>query len=416
MARKAKKKGRERGNGEGCISQRKDGTWCAVITIGRKEDGSLKRRFFYGKTREEAAGKLTKALAELQQGTYVEPSKLTVGEWLDTWLKEYSRPHTRPTTRDNYEMVIRVHIKPAISNILLSKLTATHLQKFYNDLLAKGRKDGKGGLSSRTVRLAHTIMHASLKQALQSGLVVKNVSEATKPPRMQKQEMRVLTPEEMDRFLKAIEGDRLAAAFLLDLSTGLRRGELLALRWQDMDLRWQDGELKEGVVNVKRTLVRVNVEDGSTKTALTYQEPKTKHGRRMVPIPGEVLPELKSHKVRQAQERLKLGEAYENNNLVFCAVDGKPLDPSSFGKHFSKLVQQAGIKGATMHTLRHTYATRLLEANEHPKVVQELLGHSNITMTLDTYSHVMPELKRAAAAKLNGLFAKKKSPSVQEGN
>lgn len=400
---------KKRGNGEGCISRRKDGSWCAVITVGRKPDGKPKQRFFYGRTRQEVAEKLTKALAEIQQGTYVEPSGLTVGQWLDTWLEEYARPHIRPTTYDNYAMEIRAHIKPAIGSIPLAKLTANILQKFYNDLLVSGRKDGGGGLSNRTVKLAHTIIHSSLKQALQSGLVARNVSEATKPPRMQKQEMRVLTQEEMECFLKAIEGDRLGVAFLLDLATGLRRGELLALRWQDVDF-------KEGTTNIKRTLVRVGTSGGPAKTTLTYQEPKTKHGRRVVPIPEEVLLELKSHKARQNQEKLLLGEAYQDSGLVFCAEDGRPLDPSSFGKHFSKLAQKAGIAGATMHTLRHTYATRLLEANEHPKVVQELLGHSDISLTLNTYSHVMPELKRQAAAKLNSLFTKKKVPFTQEEN
>lgn len=393
---------KHRGHNEGSVYQRPDGRWVGQITTGYTPEGKPKRATFYGKTKKEILEKLNEAKHQVNNGTYVEPSRETVGHWLSTWLTEYVKPHVRPTTRDNYAQTIRKYMIPEIGHIQLRQLTPTHLQKLYNDLLARG-------LSNRTVRLVHTIAHASLKQALENGLVARNVADATKPPRPQKQEMRVLSPEEEARFLEVIEEDRLGTAFLLDLATGLRRGELLALRWSDVDL-------KEGTIHVNRTIVRVVADNGPAKTALVYQEPKTKHGRRAVPIPEALLPELKAHKARQAQEKLLLGPAYEDNGLVFCAEDGRPLDPASFGKHFAKLAAKAGISGATLHSLRHTYATRLLEANEHPKVVQELLGHSNIAMTLDTYSHVMPELKKAAAAKLNGLFTKKKAPSTTEGN
>lgn len=408
MARK--KKGRERGNGEGCISQRKDGRWCAVITVGRKEDGKLKQKFFYGKTRQEVAEKLNKALAEVRQGTYVEPSKLTVGEWLDTWLKEYARPHIRPSTWQNYEMVIRVHIKPAIGSLQLKQLQAAHLQRLYNEKRENGRVDGRGGLSARTVRIIHTVMHASLKQALKEGLVARNVAEATTLPRQQKKELRVLTLEEEQRFIAAVAGDRLGTAFLLDLASGMRLGELLALRWQDVDL-------KEGVIRVRQALSRVKVPDGPTKTALIFQEPKTAKGKRSIPLPEWAIAALKAHKARQAQEKLLLGLAYQDNGLVFATEEGKPIEPRNFIRKFYQLREKAGLpKDVNFHALRHTYATRLLEANEHPKVVQELLGHSQISMTLDTYSHVLPELKKAAAAKLNNLWPKEKVPSIVEGN
>ncbi|MGI6286676.1 site-specific integrase [Neomoorella humiferrea] len=404
-----KKKGRERGNGEGTISQRKDGTWCAAITAGRKEDGKLKRVFFYGKTREEVAQKLTKALADIQQGTYVEPSKLTVGEWLDTWLKDYARPHIRPSTWQNYEMIIRVHIKPAIGGLQLKQLQATHLQRLYNDLREHGRVDGQGGLSARTVRITHVVIHAALKQAMKEGLVARNVAEATTLPRQQKKELRVLTLEEEQRFMTAVAGDRLGAAFLLDLATGMRLGELLALRWQDVDL-------KEGVIRVRRALSRVKVPDGPTKTALIFQEPKTAKGKRSIPLPEWAIATLKAHKARQAQEKLLLGPAYQDNGLVFATEEGKPVEPRNFTRKFYQLREKAGLpKDVNFHALRHTYATRLLEANEHPKVVQELLGHSQISMTLDTYSHVLPELKKAAAAKLNNLWPTEKIPSIAEG-
>ncbi|KYH31125.1 site-specific integrase [Neomoorella mulderi] len=389
---------KRRGNGEGTISKRKDGRWEGKVTIEYDPvNGKTKRLTFYGRTRQEVAEKITKALAEIQHGTFVKPTGETLGEWLDIWFANYVKPRVRPTTRDNYEATIRKHIKPYIGDQKLGQLLPSHLQALYNRKLAEG-------LSGRTVRLIHTVLHAALKQAVKEGLAVRNVAEATSPPRWEKKEMRVLSPEEQNRLLEALESHRLYAAFLLDMATGLRRGELLGLKWEDIDL-------KQGLIHVKRTLVRVKAENGPVKTALVFQEPKTAHGRRTIPIPESILPELKAHKKRQAQEKLIMGQNYQDNGLVFCGIDGRPLDPSSFGDHFAKLAKKAGIEEASMHTLRHTFATRLLELNEHPKIVQELLGHSTITMTLDTYSHVSPELKKQAAAKLDGLFKPKKKSS-----
>jgi len=400
---------KHRGNGEGCISQRKDGTWCAVVTVGWKENGKPKQKFFYGKTREEVNQKLIKTLSEIQQGTFVEPAKITVGKWLDTWLKEYARPHIRPSTWQNYEMVIRVHINPAIGGFQLKQLQPAYLQKMYNDLREHGRVDKQGGLSPRTVRIIHTVMHASLKQALKEGLVARNVAEATTLPRQQKKELRVLTLEEEQRFMNSVANDRLGAAFLLDLATGMRLGELLALRWQDVNL-------KEGVIRVRQALSRVKVPDGPTKTALIFQEPKTAKGKRSIPLPEWATAALKAQKARQAQDKLLMGQDYQDNALVFATEEGKPIEPRNFTRTFYQLRKKARLpENVNFHALRHTYATRLLEANEHPKVVQELLGHSQISMTLDTYSHVLPELKQSAAAKLNNLWPKEKIPSITEG-
>lgn len=394
----AKKK---RANGEGSIYQRPNGTWVAQITTGRDSEGKLKRVSFSGKTRKEVQEKVTKALSELQTGTFVEPTKTTVSQWLDTWMQEYKKQSLRPTTYESYEIIIEVHIKPAIGGIQLRQLQPSDLQRFYNSKLENGRADGKGGLSPRMIRYIHAILHGALRQAVKEGLVIRNVTEAVTLPRQKKKEFTPLTQEQVIKFLDSIKEDRLFPAILLDIGSGLRRGELLGLRWKDVDF-------KNRVIKVRQSLARV-------KGEWLFQEPKSEKSKRSIPIPGDIIAELKSHKARQNQEKLLAGETYQDNDLIFATPDGRPLETRSFLRHFEKLLDNAGLPKVRFHDLRHTYATLLLEAGEHPKVVQELLGHSQITMTLDTYSHVLPELKQAAALKINNILEKRKIPSQKEG-
>lgn len=388
---------KKRGNNEGTIYRRKDGTWCSQITIGRDpKAGKEKRVTFYGKTRQEAADKLNKALNDVKQGTFVEPTKLTVGEWLDTWLEDYKKLELRLTSWERYKGLSDNHIKPAIGSIVLKDLRPQHLQQLYNEKV-------KEGLAPATIRKIHNVIHAALNQALKNQLVVRNVSEATTLPSTGKREVGSLTPEEMDYFLNVVAEDRLSAAFVCLLGTGLRRGELLALTWQDVDLA-------EGVIHVRRGLVRTK------EKGLIFREPKTVKSRRSIPLPDDVVASLKAHKVRQNQEKLLLGLAYQDSGLVFCSEVGTPIEPRNFNRKFYQLREKAGIEGVNLHSLRHTYATRLLEAGESLKVVQELLGHSKIAMTADIYSHVSPELKREAVAKLNGTLRPKKKPSTAGGS
>jgi integrase len=385
---------KKRGNNEGSISKRKDGLWQAAITTGRDPTtGKLKRATFYAKTRKEAAEKLSKALRDKAQGAFAAPHKLTLGEWLDTWLWEYKKPKLRPITFDSYEMLVRRHLKPALGHIPLRDLRPEHLQRFYNE---KARE----GFSARTVRYLHTTLHSTLAQAEKNQLVVRNVSKLTEPPSEARKEMRTLSLTQVaDTLLPAIKDNRLYAAIFLLFMAGLRRGELLALRWRDIDL-------KEGVLQVRQTLVSArNHNEG--RTQIVFSNPKTPQSRRTIPIPEECLIALKQHKVRQAEDRLMLGPAYEDYGLVFCQPDGRPIDPRNFNRQFSRVLQEAGLPHIRLHDSRHTFATLLLEQGISPKTVQTMLGHSSAKITLDIYSHVTLDLEKQAAAKLNAALTRR---------
>jgi integrase len=401
------------------IRQRKDKNgkkldlWECLINNGRDPaTGKTKRIPVYGKTQEECRQKVIETLASIQNQTYVEPHKTTVEQWLDTWLTEYKKDNIRPTTYSSYEYIVRVHIKPKLGKALIRELKPEQVQKFYNERKASG-------LSARTVRYIHVVLHEALEQAMRNNLVVRNVTEATTLPKQEKKEMRVLTREEQDKFLNTLDNDKSGIIFKLDLATGLRKGELLALRWKDINL-------KEGSLRVNQALYRakVNFDKDSTekKTEVIFQKPKTKKGERSIPLFKSIVSDLKAHKVNEMEkfkvlewDDLKIKQHFKDG-LVFTNELGSFIEPRNLTRKFYSLVKAADIPKANLHSLRHSFATRLLEMGESPKVVQELLGHSSITLTLDTYSHVMPELKKSAVDKLSGLFANNEADTAQKEN
>jgi integrase len=252
----------------------------------------------------------------------------------------------------------------------------------------------------RTVRHLHTIIHGARKQALKNQLVTRNVGEATTLPGGKTRKIRPLSLEEVHQFLTAVKDDPLFAAMFLELGTEVRRGELLGLRWRDLDL-------DVGVLHVRQTLVRVGNHDateGNRKTQLIFQEPKTEQSRRTSPVPEEIIEALKRHKAQQARERLLMGEAYEDRGLVFWQADGQPIDPRNFTRYFERLLTQAGLPKIRLDGGRHTIATLMLELGESAKTVQTMLGHTKIARTLDIYSHVSLDLERKAAARLNAVL------------
>jgi integrase len=410
---------RKRSNGEGCITKRKDGLWLAAASIAGE------RIYFYGKTQSEVKEKLAEALEQARKGIYIKPNKQTFGEWLEVWLKEYSKPVIRPTTYDSYESLIRRHIQPGLGNIILKDLQPSQIQKFYNQKLTENPIDRRSAktkqkqakkakqspktaqkqpetLSARTVHYMHILISQALEQALKEGKISRNPAKATKPPKVEKKTARFLTPEQLTAFLDSIATDRWYPAFLVDLNSGMRLGELCALKWANVDL-------EKGLVMVQEAVSRIKSGAG---WRLYFHQPKSKQGLRSIPLPAQAVEVLKKLKARQAAEELKLkitGE-YHNDGFVFTWEDGRMVEPNYLSKHFLKLIRAHRLS-VNFHGLRHSYASALLKADVHPKVVQELLGDSTISVVLDTYSHVLPGLKERAASKLEGLFGNKKFTS-----
>ena len=263
------------------------------------------------------------------------------------------------------------------------------------------------------MRYLHAVLYGALQQALKNQLVVRNVTEAARRPGEVKREILPLTLPQVDQLLTAIKQDRQFVAVFLELGTGLRRGELLALRWQDVVL---DAEL----LHVRQTLVRVRNHEATgsdRRTALVFQKPKTRSSRRAIPIPQDIIVELKAHKARQAQEKLLLGEAYRDHGLVFRLADGRPLDTRNFTRHFDRMLQRAGLPHIRFHDARHTFTTVMLELKASPKAVQELLGHSKIATTMDIYAHVSWDVKKQEMGQLNHvLWRKPRTSDAAEGD
>jgi integrase len=385
------KKGRK-SNGEGSITQLKNGLWQARVSI-RKPDGELKRIAFYGKTKKEAHEKLVKAQREIQTGSFVDPNKDNFGAWLSTWLSEYKKTKVSISTLTLYEYVARVYVLPKIGDIQLQKLETRDIQKIVNSMLEIKK-------SSRLIRLAHQIIKGSLKQAVKEQKVFRNVADAVELPKLVYKEIKPLSKEECKKILDTTKRSRDYPAYILEIATGLRRGELLALRWQDVDL-------KKGALQVKQSLSRISKPEGDKKTQLVFKVPKTKKSQRVIKIPANAIAELRQHRKRQSEEKLACkGEyieenfvpGYKDHDLVFCKEDGRPEDPRAFTRRYEKALDKAGIPKTSFHALRHTAAVLLLQAGEKVKNVQELLGHENYSTTMDVYASYVPDDEKEKTA------------------
>ena len=374
-----KKKEKEGVKMSGNIVQEGKGKWKITVEAGKDPaTGKRKRiiRRIEGR-RMEAQALMAQIVTGLRQGTYIEQDSCTVEQWLNTWLHDYKKPSVRLTTWESYETMVRVHLTPAIGALPLQKLRPEHLQNLYNE-------KQQGGLSVRTVKYIHTVISAALKQAVKNQLVLRNVADATTLPKQAKSQVRAMTFNEQNDFLQVIQGDRMAAAFIVLLATGLRRGELLGLRWRNVDL----------------TLARISVEENLVQTStssLQYQPPKTEKSKGQIPLNKSALEVLKEHR------KAMLAEGHcAPDKPVFCTKNGTPHSPRNFSRKFESLRDKAKIsKDITVHTIRHTFATRLLEAGIGLKEAQELLRHENIGTTADIYSHVSIEMKQAAVNKLD---------------
>jgi len=370
---------KRRGHGEGSIYQRKDGRWVASLSLENR-----KRKYFYGDTRREVQEKLKAALHEQQQGTLVTARQQTLKQFLERWLEDTCKPVVRLTTYIRYRDVIKNHLVPAFGHVTLQKLTSDMLRAFL-------KQKSDSGLKPTTVTLIRAVLHRALEDAVKDGLVARNVVSLVKSPHIERHEAQMVTVEQAKKLLEAARGTSLDALLEVALTTAMRRGEILALRWSEVDL-------ERGTAFVRRTLTKL------AHYGVIENEPKTKAGRRRIELSSVAVEALKRHQTCQEQVKLKAGDKWQDKNFVFCDENGRSFVPGTVVYRFEKLLKQVGLPHMRFHDMRHSAATILLAAGVHPKKVQELLGHSSIMVTMDVYSHVLPSMQKDVANEMDDLF------------
>jgi integrase len=393
----------------GQLIERGDRVWLVRIFKGRDADGKRKylNRTVHG-SKKDAQRVLNKLLHQKDTGILVEPSKQTLAEYLNRWLEVAAKPRLRQSTHTDHKYRVDRYILPTLGGTRLSHLTALDIQALYTRMM-EPKPEGLG-LTPRSVRIVHNILNPALKQAVRWKLIPYNPAADVDLPSEKRQEMKAFSPEQAARFLDAARSfpgdpdvieakghdpragrqDRFFALWCVLLAGGLRPSEALGLKWDDLD-----GDR----LRVRRSLTRLK------GGGWTLTEPKTVKGKRAVPLPGFALDALKEHRKKQAAERLKAGEAWQAHGFIFAAENGEPLNTRNIDqRHFQKILKAAGLPRMRPYDLRHSHATLLLANGEHPKVVSERLGHASITLTLDTYSHVLPGMQEQATERLDALL------------
>jgi integrase len=342
-----------------------------------------RRKAVYGKTRAAVAAKLTSVLKASQDGTMVPSDQLTVERFLKRWLDGH-KAAVRHRTWVRYEGLIRLHALPFIGSRRLNRLEPHHIQSLYTERL--------GTLAPASVRQLHAVLRRALDDAFKWDLVTRNVATLVNPPRVPRFEIRPWSSAQANAFLTAARGDRFEALYVTAVTTGMREGELLGLHWKHVDL-------EQGHIQVLYSL------EWQTGGRYTLHEPKTHRSRRRIKMPAITIAALREHRARQAEERLRLGPNWNGIDLVFPNVLGGPMRPSNLIRNsFKPILRESGLPHIRFHDLRHTAATILLLNGVHPKVVSEMLGHASIQITLDTYSHVLPEMQAQATAAMDTAF------------
>ena len=402
---------KRRANGEGTITKRADGRYQAAAYVYRP-DGTRTRKFVYGKTRAEAAEKLTEIQEKTRQGIPAATSAMPLGDYLTYWLRAVAAVRLKPSTLMSYEVMALIYITPALGKKRLNRLSPADVRRFLAEFrdgclcclrgidadraeddrkcCAKGRCCQRRP-SARTVQYVHAVLRSALQHAVREELVARNVARIVETPQVARQEVRPLDGAEARMLLKAARSHRLYALWLLLVSVGLRRGEVLALTWDDIDFERRQ-------LRVRRNLQRI-------KTELVFGTPKTARSLRTVPLPGRCVDALRRRQVAQRTERAAAGTSWDPlphqpAGLVFTTPTGRPTDPRSLNRMLAVLCRTANVRGVRVHDLRHTCASLLLAQGVDARTIMEMLGHSTITMTLDTYAHVMETTLRAAAVRM----------------
>lgn len=373
----------------GHIKETKDqGVFRIVISLGRDPaNGKRLRQWVTVKgTKGDAKKRLTELLHEHNSGIYIKPDKTTIADFLERWLVDYVKPNLSPRGYDRYSGIINKHLIPDIGGLLLTQLKPEHVHRHYADKL-------NDGLSPWTIRYHHAVLHKALETALKWGLVARNVTDSVEVPRGKRMEMQTWNENEVRQFLEVAEEGQYYALFYTALFTGMRRSELLALRWKDVDFIYSQ-------IYVNRSLHQLK--DGS----YIFTQPKSSRSRRTIALSPSAILTLKEHHDMVAMDRAVVGVLVTDSDLVFGTVDGRPSRPNTVTCAWARTAALAGVKIIRLHDARHTHASLMLKQGIHPKIVQERLGHASIQMTLDIYSHVVPGLQEAAAQRFDEAFQK----------
>lgn len=369
--------GRRRANGEGSVSKRQDGRWMGMLDLGWI-DGKRVRRTVYGRTRAEVLDKLRQLRRSQEAGVDLAAPPRTLGRWLSEWLTEVKATDgTRPSTLDRYRQVVDVHLVPGLGALRIDKVSARDVHRFLVGL--------RETRSAGTVAKVHAVLRAALSDAVRFDLVARNVAKSVKVPATAAAERRVPTPEQITALFTAAQGDRYAEVLVLAVSLGLRRGELLGLRWSDVDL------------DNRFLVVRTTIQRSGGELRVT--EPKTRRSARRIQLPIVAVRALERQRIRQARERLAAGPAWHDDGWVFASTIGTPVEPRNLNRRFTELRTEAGLDWLHLHDLRHACGTYLIAHGVDLRTVMEILGHSTIRLTMDTYAHVLDrQLSDAADA------------------
>jgi len=364
-----------------------------VVDLGfDSETGKRRQRSKSFKTKKEAQAALTQWLSDIDRGVVVDRSRQTVAQMMAYWLETYARPTVRPTTYQCYEQTIRTHIVPALGTVPVQKLTPTHLETFYAEERA-------AGCGERTLEVCHLRLSQALDQALRQGLVARNVTRVVTAPRSHPEEMKTWTAVEAQQFLEVASQSVYGPIWLVSLFTGMRRGELLGLRWQDVDWERSVLSVRQGV-----SLLNGTPEEGGLKS---------KSARREVPIEPEVVAALREHRAKQNERRLALGATWQDHDLILASAVGTPINPNNLYRDYNRLVALAGVDRIRIHDQRHTHVTLALQAGANLKAVSKRVGHARASTTLDLYAHVTPEMHTEVSDKVGAALRRPKRGTAE---
>jgi integrase len=375
---------------KGHVRERGKGNWYAVIDARDPKTGKRKRKWhsIEAKGKREAQIECATLIAAIKAETYIEPDKTTLAQFLERWL-ENTKANVAPRTHERYAEIVRKNIVPLIGTALLSKLKPAHISEAYAKALSEGRRDGTGGLSPQSVLHLHRLLKLALKRAVRWEMLHRNPTDAVEPPKVEKRRMVTYDMQQTAALLEALKGQRIYIPALLAVLCGLRRGEIAALRWRNVDLEKCSLAVVESVEQM----------NGSVRLK------ETKSGRvRTVALPLTVRDELKAHRLTQAQQMLKLGVRIGDDSFVCTLEDGSPMQPTFITHEWVRAIKATALPRYRFHDLRHAHGTHMLASGTHIKVASERLGHSKVGITLDLYSHVLPGMQEDAAAKIDAAF------------